>query len=186
MNWRRTSEGLTKDQISELHAAAHRATRIRRPLTVFATFNPALARGLTPTETTDVFDAIKNKLGVTARRLGFDPAFVWVIEVSPLSEAEPHVLCTHMHALVHVPFRQIDKFEKIAQRWLPYNNEVKIKPITDLPGLLFYLSKQREGGSNVGPYAGKRFGMSELLRPKPMVYAIKRHSESVAAQFQPL
>lgn len=180
MNQRKPSFGLTPEQISELHAAAHRATRIRRPLTVFATFNPALARGLTPTETTEVFDAIKNKLGVTARSLDFDPAFVWVIE------AETDGSCAHMHAMVHVPFRKIERFSKRAQRWLPYDGEVKIKNITNLPGLLFYLSKQREGGSNVGLYTGKRFGVSELLRTKPMVYAIKGHSESVTAHCAPL
>lgn len=182
MNWRKQSKGLSSKQLKQLDEANHRAKARRTPLNTFVTFRPDPDRNLDGAGLAKMFAAIRNKVGVELRRRGIEPAFVWTIEANEEGSG------VHMHMLIHVPAQSKEAVEKVIYRWLPEAKGVDVRDVYDQRAMN-YVCKQLDHRAawvrglryKPAPYAGKRCGVSKSL----MVYAIKRHSPSVAVDLSP-
>ncbi len=180
MNRRTQSSQLTPSQIQQLRAAHDRAIEIGLPLNVFATANSPDRLGADPALTAETFRSFKNHIGQFGRRFDFPMAYAWV------AEAQPDGTDPHLHFLIHVPPVYYDRFHKLAHEWLPGANAVDVQRVTSMPGLLdYYLIKQSEEHGETGIFVGKRFGISNVLRPSRKVYPLKGQAWSAAAEFQP-
>ena len=172
---RRTTRGLSTNQVKELNEAWHHAPRIERPLNVMVTVRPIGVNEMSPAECCRLFSKIRNKLGVFARGKHLPVTFVWSREINPDGTGE------HMHVLMHVPSRHRAKFDDLVTGWLPGPGEVDVTTATQKIRFTWsgkrltaigYLAKQmtpqawyrrgmvRKAG---GPIVGKRSGVTRDL-----------------------
>ncbi len=172
---RRTTRGLSTNEVKELNEAWRHAPRIGRPLNVMVTVRPIGVNEMSPVEGCRLFSRIRNKLGVFARGKHLPVTFVWSREINPDGTGE------HMHVLMHVPSRHRAKFDDLVTGWLPGPGEVDVTTATQKIRFTWsgkrltaigYLAKQmtpqawyrrgmvRKAG---GPIVGKRSGVTRDL-----------------------
>lgn len=176
-NCRKTTRGLTKNELVVLSEGWHHAARLGLRLNLMLTLRP-LDEDMTPSDHCRAYAALRNKVGVYARQHGFRPAFIWSREANPDGEGE------HLHMLVHVPEKWRKHFIETAIGWWPGPGEMDIRPasqktvITDdgMPhSALTYLCKQMDNRTRWkrglryqkgGEVLGKRAGVSATLSIK--------------------
>ena len=80
MNRRRSTSGLARAQVRDLHEAWFHARRIGCPANVLLTFRPEDIDTFTAEDRCGIWAAIRNKLGGSARDHGFPFVAVWARE----------------------------------------------------------------------------------------------------------
>lgn len=190
MNYRKTSTGLSRQEVTDLLDIWHRARTIRLPLNAFITMRPHDIDGMTPDEVCAEWARIRNLYGQYARRHRFTAAMLWTREIAPDNTGE------HMHLLCHAPKRLRDAFLVTATNWRPLPGEVDARTADQRQwrardgkwhSVAHYIVKQmtpqacwkrelrrRKGGTIIG----KRWGCSGILTPpsRPVITAF--HSGS--------
>jgi hypothetical protein len=173
MNRRRSTKGLNRDQVNELHRGWEHARRIGCPLNAMLTFRPledydGLAFCL-------FVKRVLNQLGVYARYRDFTFVAAWTRECNADGTGE------HLHVLMHVPRRHFLHLEETIIGWLPAPGAAHMQPahqkvFVDETGkrmsAIGYLAKQmtpqawykrgliRKAG---GPILGKRGGITRNI-----------------------
>jgi len=172
---RRTTKGLSTNEVKELSEAWHHAFRTGRPLNVMVTVRPLEVGEMSPAERCRLFSRVRNKLGVFARGRRLKGTFVWSRECNADGTGE------HMHVLMHVPSRHRPKFDELVTGWFPGPGETDVTTAHQKTRFTWsgkrltaigYLAKQmtpqawyrrgliRKAG---GPIVGKRSGVTRDL-----------------------
>jgi hypothetical protein len=175
-NYRRTTKGLNREDVTDMSDAWHHARKIGRPLNVMVTLRPLDIDDLAPAERRRrIWNGLLNKLGVYARYYQFPWAAVWSFEINPDGTGE------HIHVLMHVPACQRAHFDNTVYGWFDDPGAVDVGAAHQMTSFTWhgrrlnaisYISKQmtsqawyrrgliRKGG---GPILGKRWGCTRNI-----------------------
>jgi hypothetical protein len=169
---RRTTNGLSTDEVKELDRAWRFAPFIGRPLNVMVTIRPIEIDEVSPADRCALFSKVRNKLGVFARGYKLPVTFAWSRESNLDGGGE------HMHVLMYMPGRHREKFDALVTGWFPGPGEADVTTANQNTRFTWngkrltaigYISKQmtpqawykrgliRKKG---GPIVGKRSGVT--------------------------
>lgn len=197
MNNRKACKPLSRQEVSDILDAWHRAKTMGLPLNAFITVRPDGIDHMTPEAACLEWARIRNLYGEYARRHRFTAAMIWTRENTPDNIGE------HMHLLCHVPKRLLPGFLDLALRWRPLPGEVDAREADyrqwiardgKWHSVAHYIVKQmtpqacwkrplrRQKGGTV---IGRRWGCSGILKPpmRPVITAF--HSGSPKPRSSP-
>jgi hypothetical protein len=191
MNIRKPRGALTPTQCRNLEHVWYEAKRLNRPLNRMLTIKPG--GDLSSLGHAKLVDWTWNKLGGWSR---YHAGGFYCV----LTREKGHGGSEHFHALVHVPPRKAELFERTVRRWFgetadidirPADQTVRWSPSGKIRSAIGYLTKQRlpqaawrtpysrQAG---GPVLGKRYRITRnLLSPAEVEVRPKSHEIGRAA-----
>ena len=187
---RKPGNGLTREAVKSLSAAAHASRTIGCPLNTMITVRLCRKRDMPTAQLCKEFLRVRTNYDAYARRHRFPPAYVWTREVHPDGTGE------HLHVLGYIPLGKYQSFRKRALSWMPCPTEIFVRKASLKEYLardgkrhssLFYIAKQmtpqavfatnlrRQKG---GTILGLRWNCSRNLLPRES--KPHKHQEAIA------
>lgn len=184
---RKVSKSLSAKEVGHMFKAWHFAQQIEMPFNRFVTVRPKVINDISPAQRIQHFEGVRNKLAQFARDNRFEHVIVWSRE-SARGTGEDE----HLHALVHVPKRLLDRFDDIGNGWYGDEQEIDLREATytyqqqasgRVHSAITYLAKNAPGVARFrnftyrlgGPILGKRAGWSRNIGPSAQQRHEARH-----------
>jgi hypothetical protein len=183
VNIRKLSRALTRTQCGVLEHAWYEARRLGRPLNQMLTIKPL--GDLSPLAHAELVDRTCNKLGGWCRYHAGEFCCVLTRE-KEIGGSE------HFHALIHVPPRKAELFERTVRRWFGETADIDVRPCDQrvyetsfgkIRSAIGYLTKHRSPQAAWKTRYSRYRGVDRVLGKR---YRITRNLLPVAAVTPPM